>query len=315
MYLSFYNFTVKPFEISTDPKFLWIGEKHKEALAVLKYGILDNKGFILLTGDAGTGKTTLVNALRFFLHENIKVATIYDPALDLLDFYNLIANAFGIDQQFNNKAAFLIYFKNFLLYNHDEGKKNLLIIDEAQKIKPGLLEEIRMLSNIELDHFKLLNIFFVGQSEFNNILLQPENIALRQRITVNYHIEPLNEKETREYIAKRISIAGASQNMFRKSAMREIFRFSNGNPRLINIICDRALLSGYTENCRMISSKLILECADEFNINKFTAPSYQTTKTKKFDRKKQVSLITLSIILILTACTVGYLFFEKLILN
>ena len=300
MYRSFYNLSLKPFQISSDPKFLWAGEKHKEALAVLKYGILDNKGFLLLTGDAGTGKTTMVNTLLYYLRDDVTVATVYDPSLELLDFYNLIADAFSINQQFNNKSSFLIYFKKFLLKNYNEGRNNLLIIDEAQKIKPELLDEIRMLSNIEIKGMKLLNIFFVGQSEFNNILLQPENYALRQRITVNYHIDALDEKETGEYIARRVNIAGASHNMFMKSAAKEVYQFSKGYPRLINIICDRALLSGFAENRSRIDARIIAECADELNIDKYVPPS-STAAPRRYGR-----LIFLLLLLGLAASSAGY---------
>ena len=201
MYLSFYNLKTKPFQISTDPKFLWLGEKHKEALATLKYGIMDNRGFLLLTGDVGTGKTTLINALVNSLEDNTIVATVPDPDLEKLDFFNFIANAFKIKKMFHSKGTFIIYMSHFLHNAYNNNKKVLLIIDEAQRLNPNFLEEIRTLSNIEKQNTKLINIFFVGQNEFNDILMETRNRALRQRITINYNLDPLTKNETGEYIS------------------------------------------------------------------------------------------------------------------
>lgn len=266
MYLDFYELKVKPFQISTDARFLWLGEKHKEALATLKYGILDNKGFLLLTGDVGTGKTTLINALVSQLGDNVLVATIPDPDLERLDFYNFVADAFQMETAFTSKGAFLIHFKHFLHQAYSRNQKVLLIVDEAQRMKYEILEEIRLLSNIEKQETKLLNIFFVGQSEFNDTLIKPQNRALRQRITLNYNIEPLSEKETDQYIRYRLQVAGQERKIFNAGAIRKIFEFSSGYPRLINIICDLALLTGYVEEAKTIGADIIKECARELEI-------------------------------------------------
>lgn len=266
MYLSFYNLKGKPFQISTDPRFLWLGEKHKEALATLRYGILDNKGFLLLTGDVGTGKTTLINALLNLIGDETVVATVPDPNLEKLDFFNYIAHAFNLDREFTSKGSFLVHFSQFLHDTYHQGKKTLLIIDEAQRIPQELLEEIRLLSNFERHDTKLLNIFFVGQNEFNTILLMEENRAVRQRITVNYNIEPLTKAETKEYIRHRLKTAGSTKQLFDDKALQEIYVFSQGYPRLINIICDRALLTGYVEEAKTISAKIVKECASELQI-------------------------------------------------
>jgi general secretion pathway protein A len=279
MYLSYYNLNEKPFQISTDPKFLWLGEKHKEALAILTYGILDNKGFLLLTGDVGTGKTTIINTLLNNLDDDIIAAHVPDPDLEHLDFFNFVANVFSIDKKFSTKGEFLNHLSKFLHDAYSKNKKALLIIDEAQRLKPELLEEIRLLSNIERQDTKLLNIFFVGQEEFNKILIEPENRALRQRITINYYIEPLTENETKEYIKHRLNIAGSEKNIFSSSAIREIFFFSKGFPRLINIICDLALLTGYVKEQKTINELIIKECAKELQI--------PTEKAIEDDKKKQ----------------------------
>lgn len=266
MYLEKYNLTEKPFQITTDSRFLWLGEKHKEAFATLKYGVLDNRGFLLLTGDVGTGKTTLINTLIKSLGSDVILAKIPDPRLEELDFFRFIANAFRIKNTINSKGEFLIIFQQFLEKAYATGRQVLIIVDEAQRLQPDLLEEIHHLSNIEKEHVKLLNIFFVGQVEFNSIILGEENKAIRQRITVNYSLEPLSEEETGEYIKHRLKIAGTEKDIFQKDAVREVYNFSKGAPRLINIICDRALLTGFVENKKKIGADIILECADELEI-------------------------------------------------
>ncbi len=278
MYLSYYNLIAKPFQISVDPKFLWLGEKHKEAFATLKYGIMDSKGFLLLTGDVGTGKTTLINALVSSLGDNITVATIPDPSLEKLDFFNFIANAFKIKEKIDSKGSFLVYLGHFLHVAFKKNKKVLLIIDEAQRLNHKLLEEIRLLSNIERQDTKLINIFFVGQNEFNDVLLEDRNRALRQRITLNYNIDPLTESETGKYIRHRLKVAGSERKIFSSDAMREIFCFSKGYPRLINILCDHALLTGYVVEQKKIKSNIIKECAGELRIPAKTSNKLEIRK-------------------------------------
>ena len=266
MYLSHYNFTEKPFQITTDPKFIWLGEKHLEALSTLKYGIIENKGFLLLTGDVGTGKTILINCLVTKLDIKTIIATIPDPDLEIVDFFNSLADSFKINKNFESKGDFLVHLKDFLHKAHSEDTSVLLIIDEAQRLNHKLLEEIRLLSNIELYNKKLINIFFVGQDEFNDILMEDRNRAVRQRITVRYNIDPLTKSETGEFIKHRLEVAGAKGNIFSASAIHEIHIFSSGYPRLINVICDHALLTGYTKGIKKIDVKIIRECAKELKI-------------------------------------------------
>ncbi len=266
MYLDHYKLHLKPFQISTDPKFLWLGEKHQEALAVLKYGILDNKGFLLLTGDVGTGKTTLLNALTDSLGDDVLVAMVADPGLAKMDFFNFVADSFGLNMRFRSKGEFLIYLKNFLIDLNQQNKQALLIIDECQHLNQKLLEEVRLLSNIEKASTKLINIFFVGQSEFNNIILRPQNRAIRQRITINYNISSLSETETIEYIRFRLGVAGSEETILTSAAIQEVYKFSNGYPRLINIICDQALLTGFVKEKKHVDEKIVAECANELKI-------------------------------------------------
>jgi general secretion pathway protein A len=266
MYETYYNLKAMPFQITTDPKFLWLGEKHSEALAALKYGILENKGFLLLTGDVGTGKTALINRLVKMIDVAAIVAKIPDPGLSSLEFFNFLAIEFKMNKKFESKGEFLIHLKHFLNKAHYERKKVLLIIDEAQRLTHDLLEQIRLLSNIELQDKKLINIFFVGQTEFNEMLMEDRNRAVRQRITVSYYIDPLTEAEARLYIQHRLKVAGATREIFGRDAIREIYNFSGGYPRLINIICDHALLTGYSYDLKLIDKKVITECEQELQI-------------------------------------------------
>ena len=266
MYLSLYGLKEKPFQINTDPRFLWLGEKHREALATLKYGILHSDGYVLVTGDVGTGKTTLANALIDSLSHQTVYARVADPGVEILDFFRFIAYAYGIDKDFDGKGSFVEQFNSFLRNSFSEGKKVVLIIDEAQRLSPELLEELRHLSNIEENGTRILHLVFVGQNELNDILLEDANRALRQRIAVNYDIDPLTEDETRDYISHRLRVAGSEKNIFSSDAIHEIFLFADGIPRLINIICDLALLSGYLEETETIEAQIIKECAEQLRL-------------------------------------------------
>jgi type II secretory pathway predicted ATPase ExeA/Tfp pilus assembly protein PilF len=266
MYLAHYNLIKKPFQLTTDPEFLWLGEKHKEALATLKYGVIDQKGFLLVTGDVGTGKTTLINALLDELEDDTLVACITNPLLDLIDFFNFIAISFNISKKFNNKVDFIVHFSNFLNKVFLDNKNVLLIVDEAHRLSKELLENIRLLSNIELPAKKLINIFFVGQNEINQTLASQEFRALRQRIMVTYQIDPLSEIETFEYIKYRLKVAGTEMKLFNRRAIQGVYRFSNGYPRLINKVCDHALLTGYARNLKNITPDIIEECAKELSL-------------------------------------------------
>jgi general secretion pathway protein A len=324
MYLSHYKLRIKPFQITTDPKFLWLGEKHKEALATLEYGIKENKGFLLLTGDVGTGKTALINQLITMVDLESRIAAIPDPGLEKLDFFNFLAEQFGMAQKFSAKGEFLIKFKKYLHDADAKGKKVLLIIDEAQRLNHELLEEIRLLSNIELNDKKLINIFFVGQNEFNHMLMDPQSRAVRQRISVRYDLDPLDRAETEVYIKHRLKVAGAKRNIFTSEAIKEIHGFADGNPRLINIICDHALLTGYSKDIKEINAEIIKECAKDLRI---PAQINQLKRTKNDDTivaptpiarpappaKQNQFSIPYSYILIVTLAVViaGYLLYQE----
>ena len=266
MYLNHYGLDRKPFDISPDPSFLWMSEKHKEALAHLKYGIIDDKGFLVLTGDIGTGKTALIQYLIQSIDLATIVVTIPDPDMSKLDFFNFLASELKMGQTFASKGEFLIHFKKFLLKAFSAYQKVVLIIDEAQRLNNELLDEIRLLGNIDLSGLMLLNIFFIGQNEFAAILMEEANRSTRQRISANYQISPLSEDEVEAYIRHRLLVAGAAKQIFKLDAVKQIYHYSRGYPRLINIICDRALMTGFSSGEALITAGMVDECAQELNV-------------------------------------------------
>jgi len=266
MYLSHFELNEKPFKISTDPRFLWLGEKHKEALATLLYGILYNDGYVVVTGDVGTGKTTLASALMNELGDRVIAVKVPFPDFESLDFLKLISTAYGIDNSFQSKGSFFSLFTSFLHNSSSAGKKVILIIDEAQRLTSEHLMELLQLSNIEENGSRLLNIVFVGQNEFNDILLEESNRALRQRVTINYNLGTLTRDETNQYIAHRLKVAQGERGIFPPEAIEEVFLFSAGVPRLINIVCDLALLMTYFEGGKIVRPEAVKECVQRLRL-------------------------------------------------
>ncbi|MFZ0611093.1 MAG: AAA family ATPase [Desulfobacterales bacterium] len=318
MYLSFYDLERKPFEITVDPDFLWLGEKHNEALATLEYGIREDKGFLLLTGDVGTGKTVLINRLVRNVKLHSIISTVPDPGLELIDFYNFLAASFKFGRTIKTKGEFLALLKRFLIKAEAIKRKVLLLIDEAQRLNHNLIEEIRLLSNIEMENRKLINIFFVGQSEFNQILLEPRNRAVRQRIAVRYQIEPLNTEETAHYILHRLKVAGAVHPIFTAEALREVFTYTDGNPRLTNILCDHALLTGYSLEREMIDPAIVRECAQELALPGESTPRLVDRKARRAAvlpdetpprKPSALSSVVVTLLVIAAILTAGYFMF------
>ena len=267
MYLSHYNLSDRPFQTTADPKFIWLGTKHAEALANLQYGLQENKGFLLLTGGVGTGKTAVINTLLKKIDEKVIVVMIPDPGVNSVDFYNILSHEFKMNRKFSNKGDFLNHLKPFIDDLHLQSKTILLIIDEAQNISHELLEAIRLLSDIELADTKLINVFMVGQNKFTAILNEKRNAAFKQRIGVSYHLDPLNASETLEYIKHRLKVAGSDKEIFSPKAIQGIHSFSAGFPRLINAVCDLALLTGYSSDRDRIDEKIIAECIQELKLS------------------------------------------------
>ena len=318
MYEAFYHLNQNPFQINTDPKFLWLGEKHKEALATLRYGVLGNKSFLLLTGDVGTGKTTLINALVKGQGKDVVGANIQDPALSSLDLFNYIAHAFGMGKSYPTKGAFLIGFREFLSECYYKGKKVLLIVDEAQRVTHQVLDDIRVLSNIEIDGNKLMTIYFIGQNEFNEILMRPENNAIRQRIAVFYNIPPLAEKEVQKYIEYRLAVSGVKKRIFEKDAVKAIHQFTEGRPRLINILCDRALLTGFVRGVKTINKSIICESFNEIDIGLLPKSSGNFGNTRSDNllndeadsRRRLPKRKGLALVVVLVLISVGGVYFN-----
>ncbi len=258
MYCSFYGISEKPFSITPDPKFLYLGRTHKEAFAHLLYGIRERGGFIVVTGEIGAGKTTLCRGLLSHLDEDTLVAFIFNPTLSALELLKSINEDFGIPSQGTTKKELIDELNQFLLQKRQEGKNTVLIIDESQSLDGEVLEQVRLLSNLETETEKLLQIILIGQPEFRNILEQPRLLQLNQRVTVRYHLKALSEEETAEYIQHRLSVIDAQDKVFfSPEALRKIWRYTRGVPRLINVLCDRALLAGYGKKKKHIDGKMI----------------------------------------------------------
>jgi len=269
MYESFYGLKENPFNVTPNPEYIYLGENHREALAQLLYGVKERKGFIVITGEVGTGKTTLIHYLLAKMNGNhTKTALLFNPKLAVDDFIQYILKDLGVRVQGKTKGEYLHNLHRYLLHAYQRDERVILIVDEAQGLKPELLEEIRLLSNLETSRSKLLQIVLLGQPEFDKTLSQAGFRQLRQRINLRYHLLPLSEKETKEYIGKRLRIAGAKEPIFTEKAIKQIYLKSRGIPRLINILCDNALLNGYALDQRKVDERSVKEVAKDLYLKK-----------------------------------------------
>ena len=281
MYSSYYGLKDKPFELSPDGSFVYMSETHKEGLATLRFGVITDKGFLLLTGGVGVGKTTILNALLRMVEKEVFVCLINNPKLSKNEFYYFLASKLGLSYN-DNKSQFIIQFSDLLIRCKNKGEKILLIIDEAQAFSIKLLEEIRLLSNLAGEN-NVLSIFLVGQPEIREQLATSQLLPLRQRIGIRYHLEPLQREDTEQYIYYRLNRAGASKtSIFTEQAIETIHQASQGNPRLINIICDHALLSGFAKDLKEIDQKTILECVEDIRL-----PGEETLQTSEVIRQSK----------------------------
>jgi general secretion pathway protein A len=263
MYLKFYNLTEKPFSVTADPNFLYLSKKHKEAISHMQYGIQERMGFLEITGEIGAGKTTVCKALLNRLDRRTKTAFILNGNMSEIQLLQAITEDFGIQVKTKNKITMLNELNKFLLDQLSHRNNVVLIIDEAQNLKPALLEQVRLLSNMETEKEKLLQIVLVGQPELKEKLASKELKQLRQRIAIRYHICPLSKHEAEGYISHRLNVAGSKDNLFHKDTLEEIFKFSGGIPRLINILCDKSLLAGYAADKKTIDSAIVKKCSKE----------------------------------------------------
>jgi general secretion pathway protein A len=269
MYRTFYGLIRSPFEMTPDPALLYLGETHREGLATLVYGVRSRKGFVLLTGEVGTGKTTLLHALLAQLDTSTASAFIFNPRLETLDFFRMLFDDYGIDEGCRTKAEYLLALNRFLIDRLKQDQTVLLIVDEAQNLSLEMLEEIRLLSNLETPRSKLIQILLVGQPELNAMLDRPDLRQLRQRIVLRHHLEPFDAAEMDSYIDERLRLAGyTGKGLFNRSGRRELFAVTGGVPRLVNVVCDGALLTGYGRGLATIGAEIIREVAGDLRLSR-----------------------------------------------
>jgi general secretion pathway protein A len=272
MYEEFFGLQEAPFSLTPDPRFLWLSETHEEGLATLYYGITRRKGFVLLTGEVGAGKTTLLRTVLQELDRDVDVALVMNTAdLDPVVLFKLVAAEFQLRGVFHTKADYIVALNRLLLERLTEGLNTVLIIDEAQNLSLSTLEEVRLLSNLETESDKLLQIVLTGQPELLEKLATPSLRQLRQRIALEHHVGPLNPGDVQSYLTHRIEAAGGCvSDVFAPGADEVFYRFSRGCPRLINLLGDRALLSGYAQRVRPVPCALLEQKAKEMGASRST---------------------------------------------
>jgi general secretion pathway protein A len=294
MYEKFYGFRERPFEITPDPKFLYLSENHKEALAHLTYAVRERRGFTVVTGEVGTGKTILVQTLLSKLDGNTKTAYLFNPMMGSTDFLHYICQDLGLKSQNKSKGQYLSQLHKFLMSCYSKNETVVLIVDEAHKLDPKLLEEVRLLTNLETSKNKLLQVILIGQPELNEIMEKPEFRQLKQRVSLRYHVHPLNKEDTKKYVRKRLRVAGTfNLNIFTPKALNKIYRYTKGIPRLINIVCDNALLMGYATDQKVIGRKIVHEAIknlDGFSLQK---------KRRKFVLFKMIPIVLLILVVLI----------------
>jgi len=268
VYLDYYGLSEPPFDITPNPRFLFYSSKHREAYNHLLYGIRERKGFVQLTGEVGAGKTTLCRALLEALDERYATALILNPVMSAEELVKAIAIEFGLPVHGLDRLDTLSVINQFLLHQVEVGKETVLIIDEAQDLTEDLLEQVRLLSNLETDDRKLLQIVLMGQPELRDRLNSPRLKQLRQRITVRYHLPPLTRQEVNQYVHHRIHVSGGNGSpYFTKPALWKVFKYTHGIPRLVNALCDKALLGGFVAQSERINYGLVNRAVRELEGN------------------------------------------------
>lgn len=292
MYESFYGFSAKPFQLRPDPTFYYGSKGHKRAMAYLEYGLSQGEGFIVLTGEVGAGKTTLArNLFRSLESKKIVAAQIVNTHVDSNDILELVAAAFGLSYVELSKAALLLELEQFLRRCYQQGKRVLLVVDEAQNLSQQTLEELRMLSNFQMDDAPLLQTFLLGQPEFRKILLDQNMQQLRQRVIATYHLGPMDELETKAYIEHRLKTVDWNNDpVIDDEAYELIHRYCGGVPRKINLFCDRVFMMGCLEELHHFGGKevndVINDFQQEFNAAKLASDADTTTDLMKMQLEK-----------------------------
>jgi general secretion pathway protein A len=265
VYTEYFGLKDLPFSIAPDPNYLYMSEKHREALAHLIYGIQFEGAFVLLTGEVGTGKTTICRCMLERLPDNCDTAFIINPRLSDIELLAAICDETGIEyaEGLSSIKIFVDLINRRLLDSHAAGRRTLLIIDEAQNLSQSVLEQLRLLTNLETNRYKLLQIVLIGQPELRDMLCRNELRQLSQRITARFHLDPLSKKEISDYIIHRLAIAGAGRRLFPEKVIGQLYQYSKGIPRLINLICDRALLGIYVQGKDSVDKNTLKKAAAE----------------------------------------------------
>jgi general secretion pathway protein A len=271
MYKSFYNLKRNPFEITPDPSFLFPTRRHNEALAALYYGVRRHKGFVVMTGEVGTGKTLLVRCLLELLNrKNVAYAYVFNSRLSPMEFLQYVAGDLGLSTAGKNKTELLLDLSSFLIARHQQNLTTVLVVDEAHHLSVEVLEEVRLLTNLETAQEKLLQILLVGQPELDEKMDSVQLRQLKQRIALRSQLEPLTFEETKGYVLRRLQLASANgqpPDLFPAETMAGIFRHSRGIPRLINTICENALINGFARQAKSVGPEIIEEVAADFRLH------------------------------------------------
>ena len=265
MYLKHFNLTERPFSITPDPRFLYMSARHREALAHLLYGLGEGGGFVQLTGEVGTGKTTICRCLLEQVPDNVDLALVLNPKVTAVELIATVCDELGIEYPAGTSSIKTLtdLLNKYLLDAYARGRRTVLVIDEAQNLGADVLEQVRLLTNLETATQKLLQIVLIGQPELRDLLAREDMRQLAQRVTARYHLEPISRGETEAYIKHRLQICGISRSLFNKRAVDKIQQLSGGIPRLINVLCDRAMLGAYVESKAEVDHKVVRKAARE----------------------------------------------------
>ena len=283
MYAAYFGLKENPFNLSPEPRYLFLSQQHLDALNCLIYGIKEKKGFVLISGGIGLGKTTICRSLLSSLDDSVETALIFNTAISDLDLLETVLGEYGIaiKSKSKTKKNYIDALNDFLLQNFAVGKTAVLLIDEAQNLSHAVLEQIRMLSNLETESEKLIQIILIGQPELADTLMLPALRQLNERITVRYELKPLSLLEVREYIQHRLIVAqGPGSLKFTSGAFNLIYKFSEGIPRRINALCDRALLIAYTKNTSKIDRRIVKLAVHDIGVNYFQKTMSNWTKIR-----------------------------------